>query len=390
MSLVKIARILARLPATSAMFGPPRRYGSDIALQSSSECRRMAELKPAREFVHGIPEIPDFPVLAEQIHGGFAVRSEPAQNLYALPGARVVGGCYGNGIITNRDRFLLDQYEDFGQPIDGHPIHLVTKLPAIERMPGTTLSLLSRWADNYWHWLFDVVGKLLLLQSQGRCHLPSSFRIMVSQAQSPPFKMQSIEALGIEPDSLIDVKAYSHFWFENLLVADRHCGNPYPELDVIDALRNAFLKPLRPDDQGDRIYVSRGKASSRRISNELDLESVLLRFGFRKVYLEDMKFMDQVRLFQNTSAVFSQHGAGLTNLVFARTGIPVFELFEPEFVNPCYAFLAYKLGLRYRMLFSSSKGMPTASFHWSDIPETVFVDVRAVNAVLERALGAVR
>lgn len=380
----RIASALSRLPLTSAVIGPPRGYCSDISRLSAAECRLLGVLKPARRMVHGIPDLGEFPDVAARIHSGFASRAEPAQCLYSLPDARVVGGHFGNGIITRKDRFLLDQHEDFGQPLDGHPIRTVIKLPALRRLSGTSLSLLARWSDNYWHWLYDVLGKLLLLRDPpGR--LPAVDHFLVSNIGAATYKMQSLQSLGVDPACVVDVGARSHLRCDNLLVAGRHCGNPYPEQDVIDALRKAFQAPAGEASGGGRIYVSRSKATSRRIANESGLEAVLSEFGFRKVFLEDMDFMAQIRVFQECAAVFCQHGAGLANLVFARPGTAVFELFEPEFVNPCYAFLSHKLGLRYHMLFSTGSRRPEVTFHWEGIPETVAVDPGMVRSVLAQA-----
>lgn len=66
-----------------------------------------------------------------------------------------------------------------------------------------------------------------------------------------------------------------------------------------------------------RIYVSRSRAESRRICNEQQLSQRLCSQGFREVFLEDLSFSEQVRLFASASHVVAVHGSGLTNVLFA-------------------------------------------------------------------------
>jgi capsular polysaccharide biosynthesis protein len=122
------------------------------------------------------------------------------------------------------------------------------------------------------------------------------------------------------------------------------------------------------------------------VVNEPELEETLKDFGFHKVYLEDLSFLQQVALFQNASAIFGQHGAGFTNLIFATAGAHVFELFEPEFVNPCYVILANKLGLNYKILFNTSALRPTPTFHWNNIPYEVQIDCSSIKNMLSQSI----
>jgi len=92
-----------------------------------------------------------------------------------------------------------------------------------------------------------------------------------------------------------------------------------------------------------------------------------------------------VQLFQSVTIVFAQHGAGLSNLVFCKPGTKVFELFEPEYVNPCYALLSEKLSLAYTMLLNgTSQGLSKGE--WINIPTEVKVNVNAIIHTLTQAL----
>jgi hypothetical protein len=119
---------------------------------------------------------------------------------------------------------------------------------------------------------------------------------------------------------------------------------------------------------------------SRRIINEPELEGLLSEFVFEKGFTwKKCPFLSRWLCFMVLSA-----WSRLTNLVFASAGTKVFELFEPEFVNPCYAILSAKLGLDYHILFNTSSQSPTPPFHWKNIPETVEVDCGVIKNALSK------
>ena len=352
-----------------------------ISKLSEKECRLLARLKQVRVVEHGLPELAGYPDLEAQIRKSFLRIEEPEQNLYSLPNARILGTNYFHPFITNSDRFVLDQAAHELQQ-GSHPAHYALRLPQAKVVSGVTFSLVSRWSDNYWHWLFDCIGKWLLIRKKNPDGLPGINNFAGLNIEQYAFKKQTLEALGVREDRIVDLKPSSHFEFENLLVADLPSSIPYPEMDVIEALREAFLGKYSAESLPKKVYISRGKSGSRRVVNEPELEETLKEFGFQKVYLEDLSFLQQWALFQDATAIFGQHGAGFTNLIFSTAGAQVFELFEPEFVNPCYAILADKLGLNYKILFNSSAQWPTPTFHWKNIPVEVVVDCRIIRQAL--------
>lgn len=345
----------------------------------------MVKLTEARVVEHGLPRLACYPELEAQIRKSFLRIEEPEQNLYSLPNSRILGANYFHPLITNQDRFVLDQAA-YELQQGSHPAHYALRLPQAKEVPRCTFSLVSRWSDNYWHWLFDCIGKWLLIKKTKPSGMPSIGCFAGLNIEQFGFKKQSLEALGVWEDRIVDLKPCSHFEFENLLVADLPSSIPYPDMDLIGAIREAFLGKSSVESLPKKVYISRGKSGSRRVVNEPELEETLKEFGFQKVYLEDLSFLQQVALFQNATEIFGQHGAGFTNLIFSTAGAQVFELFEPEFVNPCYAILADKLGLNYKILFNSFAQQPTPTFHWKNIPSEVVIDCKVIREALIKSL----
>jgi capsular polysaccharide biosynthesis protein len=115
---------------------------------------------------------------------------------------------------------------------------------------------------------------------------------------------------------------------------------------------------IRPSGERKRIYISRAKASKRKLLNEAELTAILSRYGFRSVELESMKVADQIRLFASADIVVGPHGAGLTNLMFCRPGTKVIELFSPNHMHTCYPVISNHMGLDHYYLVGVGKRPP--------------------------------
>ncbi len=127
-------------------------------------------------------------------------------------------------------------------------------------------------------------------------------------------------------------------------------GFVYP--DAIAGLRSEFLSSTDDDldenlGKENLIYVSRRKTPKRIISNEAALEEAMREYGFTIVYSEELSFRKQVKLFSHASWIVGPHGAGLSNLVWAKKGIGLLEIFPNNIFNDCFARLAVSLGFKY-------------------------------------------
>lgn len=99
---------------------------------------------------------------------------------------------------------------------------------------------------------------------------------------------------------------------------------------------------------GERLYISRSRSLKRRISNEDEVIAVMSGLGFRIVHAEDHTFEEQVEMASHTTLFVSNHGAGLTNMLFMQTGGNVLELrHETDTINNCYFAMASALGINY-------------------------------------------
>ena len=102
------------------------------------------------------------------------------------------------------------------------------------------------------------------------------------------------------------------------------------------------MRPTYPE----KLYISRSK-SRRPLADEVRLEMLLFAADFEVVHLEDMPWIEQVRMFQRASVIVGAHGAGLANLVFAGPKTTVIELTVGYMFNRCFEWICIVAGLTY-------------------------------------------
>ena len=88
----------------------------------------------------------------------------------------------------------------------------------------------------------------------------------------------------------------------------------------------------------------------RRLANQSELEEIAAERGFQSFEAHADNHEEQVRRFGEAEIIVAAHGAGLTNLLFARPGATVLELFPEDCVKSSYLWLATRMGINYRAL----------------------------------------
>jgi len=229
-------------------------------------------------------------------------------------------------------------------------------------------------SDNYYHWMFEVIPRLLLLKKS---------RIVVEKyitSFDKKFKRDTLEKLNINSKNVIQLSDSLNIWADELIVPTMpiHTGNPTKEICAF--LRKSFIeKPTKEDcKKYSKIYVSRGNVRGRKILNESELIDHLSKKGFVSVNLDNLSISQQSKIFASANTIVAFHGAALTNLIFCKKGTKVVEFFNPEYINVCYWAIANCVGLDYSYFLAENKN--SKSFD-------VFVDINkldsAINVFLE-------
>lgn len=185
------------------------------------------------------------------------------------------------------------------------------------------LWVVDDWGYGYFHWLADALCRLYAAGGEAEklvLLLPERYRRLEYVRSS----LKAFRVAGVEYVSEGEVV------FPRRLFMPTHVapsGN-YAE-EIIRGLSDllvGFYGEGRGSDFGERIYLSRGRAPKRKVTNEEELSGALREFGFRVVRFEEHPFEDQVRIAAGARHLVSNHGAGLTNMMFMKPGGRVFEL----------------------------------------------------------------
>ncbi|WP_444935012.1 glycosyltransferase family 61 protein [Microbulbifer sp. JTAC008] len=212
---------------------------------------------------------------------------------------------------------------------------------------GRVLNLFTPGAAIYTHWLFDLLPKLDCLQFAG-VDLSRYDKIIVNGVSSP-FQKASFQALSIPVDKVVTLKSLDgrRYHCDELTTVGPVRQAYFTGLWVIDFIRRVF--PVKkPEGQfSKRVYLSRGKASRRRVINESQVVDLLDRLNVQTIYCEDYSINEMHWIMNNSELVVAPHGAGLCNIAFCNPGVKVVEFFS-QHISPEYYLFSKILNLSYR------------------------------------------
>lgn len=230
--------------------------------------------------------------------------------------------------------------------------HYIRKPPIID----SAFSLVIIAQKNYFHWLTDC-----LLRIEGfeyYCEVTGEKPSIIISSNPSTWMVESLKLVGYDVNDCVSWNGY-RAKVNRLLIPSfrRHWPSPFISPAACHWLRKRILSNI-PDAENylhscnshmsPHVFISRKKASKRRIVNEDELSEVFSPMGFIFYNLEDMNFADQVRLFSQAKVIVAPHGAGLTNMLFSKEAT-IIELFGSN-INFVYFALARGLGFQYDFL----------------------------------------
>lgn len=221
------------------------------------------------------------------------------------------------------------------------------KVPQLD----TACSLINACSRNYWHWIVECLPRLegVEFYKQQTGVKP----LIIIESDPTSWQIDSLKLLGYEPEDCIRWNN-SKIRVKKLVISSYR--KQYDKIYSIESslacrwVRERILSNITDNKSAGipfspKIFISRRKAFSRRIMNETDVIKALSKLGFVDYVLEEMSFVEQVKLFAQAKIVVAPHGAGLTNIIFAQN-LTVIELISSS-VPLSFANVARGLGFRY-------------------------------------------
>jgi hypothetical protein len=213
----------------------------------------------------------------------------------------------------------------------------------------------SHWADNnVYHWFVDCLPRLYIITHM----IKEPVTLLLNDGTNEYQKAIIDFILKDYPHIKVKyLKKYfkiniNHFYLPSF-VASSYSG--YLPSEVNNWLREKIWNNFKVDDADTslRIYISRSNARSRRILNEEKLLLLLQKFGFITIRPEELNFQQQIKLFYKADVILSSHGAGLTNILFAKK-CTVLELHPANIIKPLYMLMSKGLNFDYTPIIGSN------------------------------------
>lgn len=258
-------------------------------------------------------------------------------------------GRYGGSVVTADNKLLADlSPEVWG--VENHAIFSQLRLPERKHLAGRTgISVTPEAAGNYYHWMVDLLPRLLLIK-EAAGGFDSFTRILINGARAR-YEDESLAALGVPNEKIAYVDARHRFQIESASIPSMDHSWPVVapwKMRALQGLRETLASDCRSYPK--RVYISRRQAAVRRILNEDRLRPLLKKAGFAVVELESLSWTEQVQMFSEAESILAPHGAALANIAFCKRDASVVEISTRAGYKDFYRQLAASAALRYRVL----------------------------------------
>ena len=233
----------------------------------------------------------------------------------------------------------------------------------------------NRNSIGYFHWLIDTLPKIIYLNKKFKNNI-----LFLPNELKKKFVISSLKKFRIK---FFFLKKKKNFKFKNLIYVGNLYPSGNPRMKVIKKLREKLTFKA---NNLNKIYVSRNKSERRKISNEKELLTVLKKYNFKTLYLDNMSFEKQIKIFSKAKYVVGLHGAGLSNIVWMKNKSHLIEL-RPEkdlYLN-CYFNLSNLLNINYHYEICAKTNFFQSSKH-SDYNVNIDRFKKKLNRILKNEI----
>jgi hypothetical protein len=362
----KLTRSFVSLP----MYTPAREsVGANLRIATGHSVMQLTEAIDGREVL---------PAREVSRGGNRSPLNAPPLWAYELqPGELVTDGSLFHGYIVDDTWLISDVSVDHRSRSHAwRSFTQMKRLPPRTRL-DRTVSLVTGGGSGvaYFHWLYDVLPRLHLLESAG---LVGDQDIFLVEHIGAEYKRSTLDILGIGPDRRFEIRKPITVEAGRLVVSEGHRSLAHVEPWVPEFLRSRLMRTSPA--VGRRLYINRRDTRLRRILNEHDLESALAARGFESISMVDYGFAEKVQLYASAEIIVAPHGSGLSNIAFCAPQTAILDIQGDDWFGPLFEDVARAVDLDYNIV----KAARTVSPPWlPDIVRHLEVDVEAVVGALD-------
>ncbi len=222
----------------------------------------------------------------------------------------------------------------------------IQKTDEAQDLHGLSILLAAHNSHNFYHWHFDLIVALGLVQSAG-IRLNQIDNILLD-SHNTAFQIQTLLNAGITEEQITFVdRDNCQYRFEEILMVRLHNRQGMAQSHRHpDWLRSTFLPAAQVDPAfGSPTHIA-VKRETRGFSDPKGTYALLEKNGYTCIEPEKLPYRQQIALFANASQIIAPHGAALSLLVYCKPGTAVHEFYS-DHVQPCFWALSSALGLKY-------------------------------------------
>jgi capsular polysaccharide biosynthesis protein len=257
--------------------------------------------------------------------------------IYEIPNGRVYTDNVEN-VAYIKDTFLIpkisfQQVDGELKDIEFNKVLFQGTPRMIKKYKGTILSLVQGASGkNYFHFLFDILTKIKLLEEKYSLNKIDYFYI----SGNYEWQQKILQFYGISKDKIINsdnvrhvkankILAVEHPWYKKGFF--QYEIQNIPEW-IIFYLRDKFLLHKAKFNSSKKFYIDRSDSQNKhcKIYNNHEIMKYLNQHEFKSYQISKLKIEEQVYLFNNANIIISPHGAALSNIIFSKAGMKLFEI----------------------------------------------------------------
>lgn len=260
----------------------------------------------------------------------------------AIPRGRVLGSACT--AIAAPGIVLADVSPDSMRPLNDHrALRSFAWAPPPRRLAGTSGLLGASGRQNYYHWLFDMLPRLGMIEQFYDIERVDHW---IAPATRLPVVAELLERCGIPAERVRCLGRFGHVRCDQLLVTAEPSPLNRSMRPSVEFLRRRLLGTDEASRRPSRRILLLRRAT-RRLLNLQELQPLIDRLGLEPTYLEGMSFKGQLALFSEAQLVVGIHGAGLSNIAFMPDEAGVVEILPSWYRVEFFSRLARDAGLRF-------------------------------------------
>ena len=311
----------------------------------------------------------------------------PDVHYHAFHKARICGT--SSSVILNEKQVIIDRAkgpdQEFYDFATGHVLMHGADM-AIVRLGKPAhikngIFLGGNGSSNYYHWIVEILAKLEFLSMLPKNYQQYPLLVSDSVMFTPSFKFSlDLFAKGSEiivlkkevpyaVDELIYINSPNNLPFN--LLGNQQFKSSYVTINSRSifflrkiVLENAFKMPACSIFSKKIFLCRKGKL---RNYNQDEIFNYLSMFGYTKVFMEDLSFLDQVLTAHHADYIVGPTGAAWTNLIFCRPRTKALCWMAAEFNDfSAYSSIAHQVGVDLKYLTYMAGVHSTSKLHYKD------------------------